>query len=400
MAISGAFSPAPRAARPYASGPFSRGFRPPRLSFYVFGQLLGPIAMLAFLLTSMIWLVVSLQLLDLVINRGQSAVTFIYLALLYLPSLLTIILPFACLFGSLFGLQRLSSDSELVVMASAGFSLRQLAMPVLWGALLVMSLTYLCSMYLAPAGQRTLNDIKGNILHDVGAALLNEGQFTNPGKGLTVFIRQINPDGSFKGILVHDGRNSARPSTFIADSGQLVQTPAGARLVMFNATSQTGIGLQLTTLSFQSYPLNLEDFASEARDTTRRTSDRFLPELLWPTEKNLTQRTRNTFIVEAHNRLSQPLYCIAFALIALAAVTRGRRQRGSRALRLIGGAAAALGLYLAGFGLAGAAQNNPELLSGFYLIPFLGAAGAVATLAGYSPAAILTRRRQMKDAAA
>ena len=396
MAISGAFSPAPRSAR----GPFSRGFRPPRLSFYVFGQMLGPIAMLAFLLTSMIWLVVSLQLLDLVINRGQSAMTFIYLAILYLPSLLTIILPFACLFGSLFGLQRLSSDSELVVMASAGFSLRQLAMPVLGGAMLVMVLTYLCSMYLAPAGQRTLNDIKGNILHDVGAALLSEGQFTNPGKGLTVFIRQINPDGSFKGILVHDGRVPSRPTTFIADSGQLAQTAAGARLLMYNATMQYGTGLQLTNLAFKSYKLPLDQFAAQARDTTRRTSDRFLPELLWPAEKNLTARTRNTFTVEAHNRLSQPLYCIAFALIALAAVTRGRRHRGSRALRLVGGAAAALGLYLSGFGLAGAAQNHPELLPGFYLIPFLGAVGAAAVLGGFSPAAILARRRLARDVAA
>ena len=395
MAISGAFSPAPRSARPY-----TRGLKPPRLSFYVLGQLLGPIAMLTLLLTSMVWMVEILQLLDLVINRGQSAVTFTYLALLYLPTVLTIILPFACLFGSLFGLQRMNSDSELVVMASAGFSLRQLAMPVLWGAALVMSLTYLCNMYLAPAGQRTLNDIKGNILHDVGAALVNEGQFTNPGKGLTVFIRQINQDGSFKGILVHDGRVPSRPTTFIADSGQLAQTSAGARLLMFNGTLQSGTGLQLATLSFKSYPLNLEEFAAQARDTTRRTSDRFLPELLWPQEKGLTQRSRNTFIVEAHSRLSQPFYCIAFGLIALAAVTRGRRQRGSRALRLTGGALAALGLYLAGFGLAGSAQNHPELLPGFYLIPLLGALSAVATLAGYSPAAILARRRQLKDAPA
>lgn len=405
MAISGAFPPRAAAARPHGQGggvhsPASRGFKPPRLSFYVLGQILGPIAMLAFLLTSMIWLVQVLPLLDLVINRGQSVFTFLYLMLLLLPALLTIILPFAFLFGCLFGLQRLSSDSELVVMASAGFSLRQLAMPVLAGAVFAMSLTYLCNMYLAPAGQRALNAKKVDINADVGAALLSEGQFTNPGKGLTVFIRQINPDGGFKGILVHDGRDSARPTTFIADSGQLAQTPAGARLLMFNGTLQSGTGLQLSTLSFKSYPLNLEQFAAQARDTTRRVSDRYLPELLWPPETNLPQRTRNSFTVEAHNRLSQPLYCIAFGLIALAAVVRVRRQRGSRALRLTGGAVAALGLYLAGFGLLGAAQNRPEMLPGFYLVPLLGAVIAALVLAGYSPAAILARRRQLKDAPA
>jgi lipopolysaccharide export system permease protein len=400
MAISGAYPHAPQSARPTARGPFSRGWRPPRLSLYVFGQLLGPVAMLAFLLTSMIWMVVGvLPLLDLVINRGQSAVTFTYLALLYLPTVVTIILPFALLFGSLYGLQRLSSDSELVVMAAAGFSMRQLAMPVLGAAALVASLTYLCNMYLAPAGQRALNAKKVDINADVSAALVNEGQFTYPGKGLTVFIRQINPDGSFKGILVHDGRDAARPTTFIADSGQVVQTPAGARLLMDNVTTQSGRGMQLVTLSFQSYPLDLEQFAAQAREATRRTTDRFLPELLWPPERDLAQRTRNTFMAEAHNRLSQPLYCFAFALLALAAVARGGRQRGSRALRLAGAVVAGLALYLVGFGVAGAAQNQPALLPAFYLIPFAGVAGAIAVLAGHSPAAVLARRRHAKGAA-
>jgi len=395
MAMSGAFSPGAAPVRPRA-----HGLKAPRLSRYIFGQLIGPVAMLVLLLSSMIWLVKILPLLDLVINRGQSAFTFAYLALLYLPTLLVIILPFALLFGCLFGLQRLSSDSELVVMASAGFSLRQLAMPVLATAALLAAMTYLCNLYLAPAGQRTLNAIKGDIYADVGGALLDEGQFNTAAKGLTVFIKQINQDGSFKDVLVHDSRNAARPMTFIADSGQVVQTPAGgARLLMFNGTVQNGSGSQLSTLTFKSYPLNLDQFAAQAGNTLRRKDDRYLPELLSPPEKGLSQQTRDAFTAEAHNRLSQPLNCFAFALIALAAVTRGRRARGMRVLRLVGGALAAIGLYLAGFAVAGAAQSRPELLPAFYVIPFAGMAGAVMVLSGYSPAAILARWRTARAAA-
>ena len=59
----------------------------PRLSFYVLKQLAGPTALFTLLLTAVIWLTQSLHLLDLVINRGQSAPTFLYLTLLLLPSL-------------------------------------------------------------------------------------------------------------------------------------------------------------------------------------------------------------------------------------------------------------------------------------------------------------------------
>ena len=126
----------------------------PRLSWYLLGQILGPVAVITILLTSVILLTQSLRLLDLVINRGQSAPTFLYLTLLVLPGLLVIILPIAFFFGALFTLTRLNGDSELVVMASAGFSRRQLAVPVFIAAGLVMIITWVCAL-VADAGGST-----------------------------------------------------------------------------------------------------------------------------------------------------------------------------------------------------------------------------------------------------
>ena len=81
-----------------------------------------------------IWLSQSLRLLDLVINRGQSAPTFVYLTFLILPGLLVIILPLAYFFGTLYGLHKLNADSELLVMQASGFSRVQLVTPVLIAA--------------------------------------------------------------------------------------------------------------------------------------------------------------------------------------------------------------------------------------------------------------------------
>src|SRR5580658_10419964 len=117
----------------------------PRLSSYVLRQLIAPVALFTFLLTSVIWLSQSLRLLDLVINRGQSAPIFVYLTILILPRLLVIILPIAFFAGALFGLHKLNADSELVVMSAAGFSRRQLLTPVLMAAAIFMALTYICS---------------------------------------------------------------------------------------------------------------------------------------------------------------------------------------------------------------------------------------------------------------
>src|SRR6185437_5354235 len=156
------------------------GVKLPQLSWYVLGQIVGPVALLALLMTCVILMTQSLRLLDLVINRGQSAPTFIYLTVLILPGLLVIILPIAFFFGTLFTLSRLNGDSELVVMASAGFSLRQLAVPVFLAAGMVMVITWACALWLMPAGQRALNAKVVDIRADIGAALLNEGEFNPP----------------------------------------------------------------------------------------------------------------------------------------------------------------------------------------------------------------------------
>lgn len=390
----------------------------PRLSNYVLRQLIGPIGLFVFLLTSVIWLSQSLRLLDLVINRGQSAPTFFYLTLLMLPSLLVIILPIAYFAGSLYGLHKLNADSELVVMSAAGFSRTQLLMPVLAAAAVVMLATYVCSLYLMPFCQRLMTDKEIDIRADIGAAILNEGQFNTPASGLTVFMRELSPDGQLRGILVQDERDRVRPTTYLAESGVLAQTPAGARLIMVDGTIEQGTVSgpcrkstqtarsqhdqhgslpkcapgssyappSLSVLKFKRYVFDLDQFGGRQQDAELRTSERYLNELLWPAPASRTPlkpETRNVLFAEANNRLAAPLYCPAFALIAFAAVTLGRRARGAYALRLATASIGAAALRIAGYGVQGIAAREPFLCVLFYLIPLGAAAFALAEISGF-----------------
>lgn len=355
----------------------------PRLSLYILRQLIGPTAIFTFLLTAVIWLTQSLRLLDLVINRGQSAPTFLYLTLLILPSLLVIILPIAFFAGALYGLSRLSSDSELVVMGAAGYSRSQLSVPVFMAAAIITALTYLCVLYLMPAGQRAMADKVFDIRADIGSALLNAGEFNTPAKNLTVFIRDLDADGQFHGILVHDGRNPKRPMTYLAEHGILAQTQAGARLIMFDGTIEQSAknGAQLSVLKFQSYVFNLDQFSSPRSAPLRAASERYLGELLWPRNaKKLSTQMRSALLAEAHSRLTAPLYAFAFAMVALAAIARGRRARGAQVLRLTTASVAVTLLRVAGYGLQGLASRHPFLNVFFYLIPLGGGLIAFAVL--------------------
>lgn len=371
----------------------------PRLSNYVLRQLVGPIALFSFLLTAVVWLSQSLRLLDLIINRGQSAPTFVYLTLLMLPSLLVIILPIAYFAATLYGLNRLNADSELVAMTAAGYSRWQMAVPVLWAAAGVMLLTYVCTLWLMPLGQRTMKDKVLDIRTDIAAAILTEGTFNTPAQGLTVFIRELTPDGRIGGILVHDNRDPARPTTYIAQSGLLAQTPAGARLIMEHGTiEQSGKGgARLSVLKFQRYVFDLDQFASHSGEAVREIHERYLGELFWPKfAKEPGQKIRNILAAEGHSRLAEPLYCLTFALIALAAITRGRRARGAYALRLIVASLIAGALRIMGYGAQGMGARNPDLDVLMYLVPLGGAALAAVYIAGLLPDTLRSRSNSPK----
>jgi lipopolysaccharide export system permease protein len=368
----------------------------PRLSIYVLRQLVGPIALFTFLLTTVIWLSQSLRLLDLVINRGQSAPTFVYLTILMLPGLLVIILPVAFFAGTLYGLHKLNADSELIAMSAAGMSRRQLLAPTLLAAGVVMIATYACSLYLMPLGQRLMNEKVFDIRADIGAAILNEGQFNTPAGGLTVFVRELSADGHMRGILVHDERDKSLPTTYLAENGMLAQTPLGARLIMIDGTIEQsrGGGNQLSILKFQKYVFDLDQFSNQQRETGLGTSERYISELLWPKLGNaLNRRMHDLYVAEANNRLSAPLYCLAFAFIAFAAVSKSRRGRGAYALRLTLASLAAAALRIIGYSVQGMAVRQPILCVLFYIIPLAGILAALADIMGFQPSRLVARFR-------
>src|SRR6266567_3403508 len=345
------------------------------LFFYVLRQIVGPFLLFTLLLTLVVWMTQALRLLDLVINRGQSAGIFAYLTVLMLPSLLVVIVPIAFFGAALYALNRLNSDSELVVMWSAGISRLQIALPVLAAAALAMAFTYACSLYLMPLGQGVMRDKVFDIRADIGAAILREGAFTTPSDGLTVFIRELAPNGEIRGILVHDNRQPQRPLTYLAESGVLVQSPEGARLIMQNGNIEQGEGrgARLSVLGFERYVFDLDQYAGPQRASDRDTNERYLAELLEAqSAPGVPVVRRGVYLAEAHNRLSAPLYCIAFALIALAATTKGRMARTSYALRLSGAALMGATLRLVGYAAQGLAARSPQFNFILYLLPLAG----------------------------
>jgi lipopolysaccharide export system permease protein len=357
---------------------------------YIFRQLIGPMLVVTFSLTGVIWLTQSLRFIDLIINKGLSFGLFLYLTLLLLPSLLTVILPIALFAAVLYTYHRLQVDSEIMVFQASGLSNARLAAPAMAMALLVMVLGYAMNLYFMPAGFRAFKDMQAEIRNSYATVLLQEGVFNTPVEGLTIYVRERDRNGELHGILVHDNRDPGHTSTVMAERGMMVRTDEGPRIVLRNGNRQE-IELedgQLSLLYFDSYTFDLGGVPGMGSDRFREPKERYLGELLNPRDA-VEDKHRREFWAEAQRRLVTPLHNLVFVLIGLAALLAGEFNRRGQGWRLLGAVGLAVAFQAFTFGL------TSVIVKAAFLTPvlYLGVL-AVGVGAGY----VLTPRRVARPA--
>src|SRR5688572_21638690 len=129
------------------------------LDRYILRQTLSIMLFVTAALSAAVWLAQSLRLVDLIVNRGLSVELFLYLALLILPRFLNIVVPIGAFIAVLFVFNRLTSESELVVMRAAGLGPIALVRPVLLLAGLAFVVLMSLSAYFLPASNRAFKDL-------------------------------------------------------------------------------------------------------------------------------------------------------------------------------------------------------------------------------------------------
>ena len=196
------------------------------LDRYILRQCFSVMMFVTAALSAAVWLAQSLRLVDLIVNRGLSIEVFLYLALLILPRFLDIVLPIGAFIAVLFIFNRLTAESELVVMRAAGLGPLALARPVLILAGIGFAVLMSLSAYFLPASNRAFKDLQFEIRNRFVSSLLQEGTFTTISDKLTIYIGSRDERGEVVGLLINDSRDPQQPVTILAERGAFADTPA------------------------------------------------------------------------------------------------------------------------------------------------------------------------------
>ncbi len=302
-----------------------------RFDGYFLRQLLILFGFFTLVLVGVFWITRSVSLFDRVISGGQSALVFLEFTALTLPTLIRTVMPMAVFAAAVYATNRLSRESELTVMLATGSSPRRLARAVvLFGAITGLMMAAI-SVFLRPASVEQLEIRQAEVAGDVTAQLLNEGEFLHPAEGVTVYIGQIDLDGTLHEVFVSDRRDPENAVSYSSATAYLVNNDTGIHLVMVDgvALRLTKEGRRLSSTLFQDASYDISELTS-----TSPMAKRSLEAI--PTVELIQSRgeisvaegySEGKLVEELHQRFSWVAICVAVALAGYSTLMLGSFSR-------------------------------------------------------------------------
>jgi lipopolysaccharide export system permease protein len=337
---------------------------------YIFRTTFGAFVVICASVTALMWITQALRDIDLMTNQGQSVFVFIGITGLIIPLLVSIIAPIALMIAVAHVLNKLGNDSELIVMNAAGMPPWVLFRPFLAVGIVVSLLVAAISAYISPWGLRALRNWANEVREDLVTNIVQPGRFTKIEAKVTLHIRERRPNGQLIGIFIDDQRDPKERVSILAEQGDIVKNDRGLFLVLETGSVQrheTGQRDPALVL-FDSYGFDLSSLSGGPRALTYSTRERYLWELYDPTatDKQFADQP-DQIRAELHDRITGPLYPLAFVVLTYAYLGAPRTTRQGRTMSLMG--AISVVATLRGLGFVGmiAGVHSPVAL----LLPYL-----------------------------
>lgn len=340
---------------------------------YMFRTTIGAFLIILVSLTIVIWFTQAMRDFDLITSQRQTLFVFVGITGLIIPLLVMMIAPIALVMAVAHVLNKLGSDSEIIVMNAAGVSPWRLLAPFLFAAVTVSVLVAAIAAYVSPRSLRELREWAAQVRADILTNIVQPGRFTTIGGNLTFHIADRRSNGLLIGIFVDDRRDPNEHATYLAEQGEIVKNDNGSFLVLQGGSIQRIEAGQRDPriVTFDRYAFDLSKFTGSQQNVIYTVREKYLWELLWPRrDEALYVAQPDQYRSELSDRLAAPLYPFAFVILAYAFLGPPQTTRQSRTLALLATIGAVSLLRLTGFVSVIVGVRVPSLLAVQYVALF------------------------------
>ena len=293
-----------------------------RFTTYAIKEISSSFLLLLILLSGILWLGQGLRHIELLTSDNVSLLSYISYIILLLPKILLLTVPICIFLSVLLNVNRLKNDSELIILWASGRSDRDvLIKPIMFISVILFMFTVILSVYVTPI---SLNEIRHKIIEirssGIHSSILKEKKFISPVSTLTIFLQE-REGNKINGLLIHDLKDSEKPQTYIAQTGEFVVEGNNKILRLFNGNIQIFDKSEnkISEVEFETYDLNLTPYSKEENKhiySDELYTYKIINNLKGKKLSNLDQYEKEQF-AELHSRLSSPLYIFVFSLLPI-----------------------------------------------------------------------------------
>ena len=330
------------------------------------------------------------------IFHGVMPSSFVYgLALALLPTVLVFTIPMAVLSGTIIGLGRMGSDSELVAMRAAGVSTWRMLWPALALGLIATAATGWLNLKETPRAQQQLKSVAiRSALYKLDSPV-EPRTFTTTLPNSVIYVRDGDKTHGQWGRVFIQSQQAGRPTVLVtARAGRIDSSSDTSELVLQDAMQTT---LPIADARDQSFTVERLDLLRIVFNTGRRSLlDSLQKDDSGPDEMELTELRQ--FIARSsgpqkreasmilHKRLALSLTPFVFSLFGAALALRMRR--GSRGFGVLLSLLVLLVYYLVTLG-------GDQMARAGSLPPIIGAWAATVLTLVLGITLLMVRRRQV-----
>ncbi|MFL1780865.1 LPS export ABC transporter permease LptF [Candidatus Hepatincolaceae symbiont of Richtersius coronifer] len=188
------------------------------LGLYLIKKTAISVILIVLTITLLLLLLQSLSFLNLILSRGFSISTLLYLSALAIPSLWVEILPFSLILGVIFIWNSMITNQEITIMQASGVTPATISLPFIYVGLAVSIISLFCVSYLIPQAKINYTKVRSIIANNYNLKLIEQGKFVELNNSLTFYVRSISGN-VFNTIMIHSTGLNGKLATIFGETG-------------------------------------------------------------------------------------------------------------------------------------------------------------------------------------
>ena len=214
-------------------------------------------------LSIIIWVIQSVNYLDLVIEDGHGLDIYFKYSLMNFPKIFSKILPLIFFFTLFYKILEYEKKNELLIFWTFGVSKAQFVNILISFSLIIFFVQVLLGGFVKPLSQNKARSfiIDSNI--DFFPSLVRQGQFIDVISGLTIFIEKKTADNQFHNVLITEELSNGQKKIIYAKKGSLISSSKEKKYYMTNGNIVDQNNNKSTFIQFDELNFNLTKYGSK-----------------------------------------------------------------------------------------------------------------------------------------